>query len=382
MNDQDGKMLENLGEFTRALRGAGLNVSLSDTVHACNVMELLPIGERQALKDGLRATMTRCPEEYDVFDQTFDIFFKNHDLFERLMAPLMPVSKTEDDKKPAPLQRVQQAFGRQNNTQTLQEEEWEFDRSSTASSLERLQHKDFEQMTSDEYRDAIKTIHRLIQKLPKLPTRRVQPARRGIPDMNRSLRASLRRPMAPAKLVTVAPRLAPQPLIILIDISGSMEQYARIFLHFMHALGQKHRRIHMFTFGTRLTKITGFLRTKDVDKAIFDTSNAVKDWSGGTNIGSTLQDFARQHAGSLSLAKSHLLLVTDGLERGDVTSLEGSMKFLSLRTKKMTWLNPLLRYEQFEPKARGIKAILPYVDEFKPVHNLSSLEELARSLYP
>ena len=170
------------------------------------------------------------------------------------------------------------------------------------------------------------------------------------------------------------------PLVVLADISGSMSQYTRIFLHFLHALTEKRRRVHTFVFGTRLTNLTRQMRRRDPDEALAEASLAVKDWSGGTRIGDTLHEFNRLWSRRVLGQGAVVLLITDGLERDDIAGLSEEMERLHKSCRRLIWLNPLLRFDGFEPRARGVRAMLPHVDELRPVHNLDALTDLCASL--
>jgi uncharacterized protein len=168
--------------------------------------------------------------------------------------------------------------------------------------------------------------------------------------------------------------------VVLADISGSMSQYTRIFLHFMHALMESRRRVHVFVFGTRLTNLTRQLRHRDPDEALANAATVVKDWSGGTRIGEAISEFNRLWSRRVLGQGASVILITDGLERSDVEGLEHEMERLHKSCRRLVWLNPLLRFDGFEPRARGVRAMLPHVDEFRSAHNLNALSDLVRSL--
>ncbi len=168
--------------------------------------------------------------------------------------------------------------------------------------------------------------------------------------------------------------------MVLADISGSMSHYTRIFLHFMHALMESRRQVHVFVFGTRLTNLTRQMRHRDPDAALANVSGAVKDWSGGTRIGEVLGDFNRRWSRRVLGQGASVILITDGLERSDIEGLGHEMERLHKSCRRLVWLNPLLRFDGFEPRARGVRAMLPHVDEFRPAHNLEALSDLVRSL--
>ncbi|HEX3215578.1 MAG TPA: VWA domain-containing protein, partial [Aestuariivirgaceae bacterium] len=211
-------------------------------------------------------------------------------------------------------------------------------------------------------------------------TRRFTPARDEVVDVRASLKRSLRSGAEMIALSRRGRRRREPPLVVLADISGSMANYTRMFLHFLHALKSDRSRMHVFVFGTRLTNITRELERRDVDEALARVAAAVKDWSGGTRIGQSLKDF-NFHWGRRVLGQgAHVVLMTDGLERDDPKLLEQEMARLARSAKRVVWLNPLLRFDRFEASAAGIRTMLPHTDEFRPVHNLRSLEDLAEAL--
>jgi uncharacterized protein with von Willebrand factor type A (vWA) domain len=217
--------------------------------------------------------------------------------------------------------------------------------------------------------------------LPKLRTRRYAPQRSGRRiDLRATLRESVREGGDAIALVRAAPREEHPPLVILCDISGSMNPYARMFLHFLHAITNDRDRVSVFVFGTRLTNITRQLRHRDVDVAMTKVADAIKDWSGGTRIGASLRDFNFLWSRRVLAQNACVLLVSDGLDREAGEGLSEEMERLSKSCRYLVWLNPLLRYEKFEARPAGVRAMLPHVDQFLPVHNLKSLVELARVL--
>ena len=255
-----------------------------------------------------------------------------------------------------------------------------FDASFTFSDNEVLQDKDFEDMSAKEIAQAKKAIEQLRLPIMNVSTRRFQRSgtKRQV-DMRTTLRVALRSPDS-IPLRFKKPKLRHPPLVMLCDISGSMSQYSRMFLHFMHAITNDRDRTHCFVFGTRLTNISRHLKHRDIDLSLDKSSGAVKDWSGGTRIGSCLKEFNNFWSRRVLAQGAVCILITDGLDREEAKGLEKEMDRLSKSTRRLIWLNPLLRYEGFEPKAKGIKAILPYVDDFKTVHNLQSLMDLSEVL--
>jgi uncharacterized protein with von Willebrand factor type A (vWA) domain len=247
------------------------------------------------------------------------------------------------------------------------------------SERERLQHADFESMSASEFARARRLAESVPLPVRPLRTRRRAPSGRGQVDLRRALRRAARAPDT-IDLPRSAPRRRPPPLVILIDISGSMDRYARAFLHYAYGLTQHHRRVHTLVFGTRLTDISRCLRDRDPDLAIERAAALVQDWQGGTRIASNLAAFNRLWARRLLTGNAALLLVTDGLDRDEHGSLSAEAARLARFSHELVWLNPLLRYQGFEPRAAGVRALLPHVDRMLPVHNLASLADLGNAL--
>jgi uncharacterized protein with von Willebrand factor type A (vWA) domain len=259
--------------------------------------------------------------------------------------------------------------------------EAELDARMTYSAGEVLQKMDFERMSAAEIAEAKRAIARLTLPLRNFPTRRLEAHPRGRRiDLRATLRASLRTGGEIIALRRRRRQVRPPALVVLCDISGSMGRYSRMLLHFMHALTNDRDRVHSFVFGTRLTNITRQLRQRDVDVALDSVVAAVDDWSGGTRIGVALQGFNRDWSRRVLGQGAVVVLISDGLDRQGGQGLAFEMERLSKSCRRLIWLNPLLRYDGFEPKSLGVRAMLPYVDEFRPVHNLASLGALAEAL--
>jgi uncharacterized protein with von Willebrand factor type A (vWA) domain len=236
-------------------------------------------------------------------------------------------------------------------------------------------------MSTDELEQAKRLIAGLRLPIPQIRTRRLHPDPRGrLVDLRASLRAALRGNADIIPLRRRAYRRQHPPLVVLCDISGSMSRYSRMFLHFLHAITNDRDRVHSFVFGTRLTNVTRHLRHRDVDMALSAISRAVTDWSGGTRIGSTLKEFNLQWSRRVLGQNAVVILISDGLDRDAGADLTGQMERLHKSCHRLIWLNPLLRFDGFEPRASGVKAMLPHVDAFLPVHNVESLLDLARAL--
>jgi len=247
------------------------------------------------------------------------------------------------------------------------------------SDRERLRKADFEAMSVDEYRTAMRLAESIELPLRPIRTRRRAPSTRGHFDLRRTMRRMAKTPdtIVPSR---TAPRRRAPPLVILLDISGSMERYARLFLHFAHGLTRRDRRVRTMVFGTRLTPLTRVLRSRDPDAAMQAAADRIQDWSGGTRITTSLAEFNRVWARRVLTANASMLLVTDGLDRDEGGELAHQAALLARFARELVWLNPLLRFDGFEARAAGVRALLPHVDRFLPMHNLDSLQALGRAL--
>jgi len=376
-----------LTEFGRLLRRAGLPVGTGQILDAVNAVEAVGVGRREDVYWALAATLVRRREELVVFREAFDLFFRDPEarnaalaLFEhaaRLPAPSAPragARRIEDAVRAA-------ARREPPRLQDTERERVTVDVALTASTVEALATRDFEAMTADEIALAERAIARMDFARAELPTRRLVPDPRGARvDLRRTLRASLRAGGhdIPLRLRDRARR--PPPLVVLCDVSGSMERYSRMALHFVHALARQRGRVSAFVFGTRLTNVTRWIAARDVDEALARVGRGVTDWSGGTRIGESLRVFNKLWSRRLLGQGAVVLLITDGLERDPPDVLAREAERLHKSCRRLLWLNPLLRYAAFEPRAAGVKALLPNVDDFRPVHDLASLAQLAEAL--
>ncbi|MEM6985598.1 MAG: VWA domain-containing protein, partial [Pseudomonadota bacterium] len=250
----------------------------------------------------------------------------------------------------------------------------------TWSDQETLQDMDFETMSQQEIRDARRVIEQMDLCMRPQLTRRYRSGRGRDLDLRATLRASAKRPDCGIPLATRQRRVREPAIVALCDISGSMAQYSRMMLHFLHALTRAQNRVHSFVFGTRLTNISRALAQRDVDEALERVSNQVCDWSGGTRIADSLLRFNRDWSRRVMSQGAIVLLITDGLERDDSALLAVEAARLSRSCQRLIWLNPLLRYDKYQALAQGAKALLPHVHDFRSVHNLTALGELAHLL--
>ncbi len=377
-----GKLAENVMHFARILRGAGLRVGPDRVIDCMKAIELAGTDRRDDFYWTMSAIFLSREEQRPIFDQAFQIFWRDPKLLEKMMQALLPATYGKTGKEEQEQsQRLTDALFNQPKRDEPEEADQKIDLDAklTFSSREVLQPMDFDTMTAAELADAKKMLSQLRLPLPEVRTRRHAPDARGV---RVSLRATLRETMreggAIIPLVRTAPRTLHPPLVVLCDISGSMNPYARMFLHFLHAITNDRDRVSVFVFGTRLTNVTRQLKHRDVDVAMTRVADAIKDWSGGTRIGTCLHEFNWRWARRVLGQNACLLLVTDGLDREAGEGLSEEMERLHMACKQLIWMNPLLRYEKFEAKPAGVRAMLPYVDRFLPVHNLKSLIDLGR----
>jgi uncharacterized protein with von Willebrand factor type A (vWA) domain len=377
-----GKLAENILYFARALRAAGIPVGPGAVLDALAAVQAAGVGTREDFYWTLHAVFVKRHEHSVLFDQAFRIFFRKRGYLDRLLATMMPQVPLpmEKEQKPA-LQRIQDALFANVGEREQPKPEVEIDARLTVSDREVLQKKDFAQMSAAEIAAAKEAIQKLVLPLDERRTRRLAPDRHGhIIDIRRTLRASMKAGGAFIDLKYLGPKTKAPPIVALLDISGSMSQYTRVFLHFLHALTDVRRRVSTFLFGTRLTNVTRSLKERDPDEALAACSANVADWSGGTRIASSLHSFNKAWGRRVLGEGAIVLLITDGLERDGDATLEFEIDRLHRSCRRLIWLNPLLRFDRFEAKARGIRTMLPHVDEFRAIHNLESMAELARTL--
>ncbi|KAA0684696.1 vWA domain-containing protein [Azospirillum brasilense] len=378
-----GGLAINLMHFARALRAAGLPVGPGKLLQAVEAVEAVGIGNRADFYWALHAVFVNRRDQREIFDQAFHVFWRNPDILKRMMGMMLPTIRTESADAQDPLsRRVADALrGTAPEAEGPEKSEIEVDAAFTVSAQERLQEKDFEKMSAAEMAEAKRMLARIALPVAEVTTRRHRPDPRGPRvDPRATLRRMLRSGGDLADLARRSRRTRPPPLVVLCDISGSMTRYSRMLLHFMHAVSNDRDRVHSFVFGTRLTNITRHLRHKDVDVALDAVSAAVADWSGGTRIGTALHAFNRTWARRVLGQGAVVLLITDGLDRDAGEGLAAEAERLHKSCRRLVWLNPLLRWEGFAPKSSGIRALLPHVDDFRPVHNLNSLAGLADAL--
>ena len=376
------RLAENILHFARVLRAAGLPVGPAKVIAALEAVQAVGVEQREDFRAALASVCIERHEQQALFDQAFELYWRNPRLLERMMQLLLPkvYARVPREDAAAPLPgRLADAFAPPREVEReLQEQEVTADAAFTFSPREVLQSKDFETMTAAELVEVRAMIARLRLPLPELPIRRTVAARRGSSvDLRATLRAMASTGQAVVPLAWRQRRRRRPPLVVLCDISGSMDRYSRMLLFFLHAITNDNDRVHTLLFGTRLTNITRHLRRRDVDVALARVSAAVSDWAGGTRIGACLAEFNRRWSRRLLAQGAVVLLISDGLDSDAGDGLAAEMERLAKSCRRLIWLNPLLRYDQFEARPAGIRAMLPYVDEFLPVHNLESLKQLA-----
>lgn len=386
---EGGHLAENVMHFARVLRCAGMPVGTHQVLAALDALKHAGIGRREDFYWTLASVFVDRREQRELFDQAFHMFWRDPDLLGRIMHMMLPKVEGLPAERDKTHHRLQEAFGRgapeAPQLEQQPEQEIEIDAFLSFSSRELLQQMDFESMTTAELAAAKRLLAHLRLPLREVRTRRLAPDARGRRiDRRATLKAAIAAQGDVIPLRRATPRSVPPPLVVLVDISGSMSRHARMFLHFVHALANDlnsaRPRVSVLLFGTQLTSISRELRQRDVDVALDRVSARVRDWAGGTRIGACLHDFNRLWSRRLLGQNACVLLLSDGLDREGGEGLAAEMERLHKSCRQLIWLNPLLRYDGFEARAAGIVAMRPHVDLFLPAHNLDSLADLGRVL--
>ncbi|MFY0645760.1 vWA domain-containing protein [Sulfitobacter geojensis] len=388
----DPKLAGNITHFARALRRAGLPIGPGRVIDAIRAVEAAGFSDKRDFYWTLHACFVNRPEHRTVFAQLFRLYWRDPRYLEHMMAAMLPAIRGVQEDRPAQAAEKRAAEALLDGAEAPPQDEEEappeedalieVDASLTMSSSERLRSLDFEQMSVAEMAEAKRMLARLSLPVKPLPSRRAMVSPTGRIDAAKSMRAALRRGGEMQQLAFKKPRPRYPNLVVLCDISGSMSQYSRVILHFLHAVsnakGAGWAQVHAFTFGTRLTNITRHLATRDVDAALAAAGAEAQDWEGGTRIGASIEAFNRDWSRRVMGQGAVVLLITDGLDRDAPDDLARQMQRLHLSARRVIWLNPLLRWDGFAPKAAGIRAMLPHVDSFRAGHSIASLEELAQ----
>ncbi|QSN61308.1 VWA domain-containing protein [Caballeronia sp. M1242] len=373
----------NVVHFVRLLRGAGLGMSPAQAVDALDALRFIDLGRRDDVRAALACLLVHASDEREIFDSAFDLFWRDPDWESKLRALLLPKIQSAAPP-PKRNNRLADALATRTDTRETPPPEAQAEETHARlsfSAQERLSHRDFDTLTADEWRALRHQIraHRL--PLATEPTRRLKAASRGT---HADLRASARQAVRAGGDWSVWKYRAAverrPPLVLLLDISGSMSAYSRAVLYYCHALLQSRERLQVFLFGTRLTNATRALRERDPDVAVTALGEQVADWSGGTRIGAALAEFNRRWARRVLTGRATVLIVTDGLDHEAIDVLDAEMARLRRFAHRLVWLNPLLRFAGFTPRARGVRAILPHVDAMLAAHNLDSLAAVGREM--
>lgn len=365
-------------DFARALRRAGLAIGPGESVDAVRALAAVGVASRDDAYSALHAVLVHRREDFATFDAAFRQFWRAPAAADGgpppvalgLRRPVRPAARRAREAM-APEAAVEEP-----GDSSPRPDAW-----LSASAQEALKSRDFEQLSLAELNEAMALLKRLRPLEAAWPIRRSRPDRRGDRlDRRASWRASARTGFDGLALCYARPQQLPPPLVVLADISGSMDRYARMFLRFLHTLMRSRRGVHVFLFGTRLTNVTRHLQQPDADAALAAVAAAVPDWAGGTRIGAALAAFNRDWGRRVLARDAHVLLLTDGLDRDGGRGLACEIERLRLSCRRLTWLNPLLRYAEFAPLAGGAKVLIGAVDDLLPAHNISALEALAAAL--
>ena len=379
-DETPSKLAENIVLFTRLLRATGMRLGTASAIDATKAATVIELANKRFFFHALQATLVKRPEDNTLFEQAFILFWQNPKFQERIRNLLIPqINKPEQNEQSNEeiLRRLQDALGNKPPKPMDDDiDKIEIDASTTASERAYLKNKDFQMMSTEEIRDAVIAIQALKLKMPQRLTYRFAPDTLG---RKINIRHSLRQARKSSGLVIPKRGKRKQEdraIVILLDISGSMESYTRIMLHFIHALSQQHTHVQSFIFGTKLTNITNHLKNKDIDLSLQEVSKAAEDWSGGTRIKDSIEEFNQTWSRRVLSGSPYVLLITDGLEQNHDVNLASVVKKLQMCSKRLFWLNPLLRFKEFSPKSTSIRQIIASVDAFLPIHSLTSINEL------
>ena len=382
--DEESKLLENILRFIRLLRNSGIKIGNQSSIDALNSIKILKIGNRNEFYWALYSNLIYRNDDTEIFNQCFHLFWQNPKILQQMFNLLLPQIGTQKapttNKKQ--LKRISDNIQKQNKDVNIEKkEEIIFDSQMSWSNKSALNTKDFEMMSLEEIRQAEKEIKKFLIKSKTQMSRRWK---KNDQSTKISTKYTIKKSVKNNGIIHLAfkERIKKfRPVVILIDISGSMESYSRMMLFLSHILIQQYKDIEVFTFGTKLTRITNFLKNKDIDLSLDKVGKFVNDWAAGTKITSSIKDFNFNWSRRLLTQNQTLLLITDGLERDDSQNLDFEINRLSLFANNIIWLNPLLRYKKFEPKVNSIKIILRHVQKHVPIHNLNSIKNLVENIF-
>jgi uncharacterized protein with von Willebrand factor type A (vWA) domain len=376
-----GKLADNIAGFGRALRRAGLRVDSARIALAQEAAQLVGLDRKDDLGAAMEAVLVSREQERGVFRELFDAYFRDPAIAHKLLAQMLPAAQGR--KEPVKRPRVSEALAPQQRFGGAErkEQEIDFDAAMTASEQARLKHADFNALTASEFHLVERLVRDIALPLPQIEQRRMRPGMRG-PRLHwaRTLRQAGHTGGELLVLRRMQRRRAPLPLLVLVDVSGSMERYARLLLAFLHAATRAHRRRDVFAFGTHLTDLTPAFRLADTDAMLAAASASIDDFAGGTRLGASLATLRERHARRLVGRRSLVLIISDGLDTGEPEDLARELDWLTHRCRRLLWLNPLLRFEGYAPLARGAAVLHRHAHAMLAVHNLEKLQDLARSL--
>lgn len=377
-----GKMADNIVGFARTLRRAGFPMDSERISVALESSLLIGLEDKQDFRAALEATMVCRQQDLEVFEQLFDAYFRNPELTQQLLAQMLPKT-TEAAPSPRRRARTQEALAAitaNNSRAKVEEDSVDFDAAMTASAQVRLRHADFESLSASEF----KLVQRLACEIPlpwpRVPARRTQRSRSGARvDWAHTLRESARLDGELLSLPYLARRTQALPVLILIDVSGSMERYARLMLAFLHQSTRGLAR-SVYAFGNQLTELNSAFRHADADVMLATANELIQDFAGGTQIGHSLEQLRLTQHRQLIGRRTVVLLITDGLDTGEPSALAQELAWLKRNCRSLLWLNPLLRFEHYAPSAGGASVLKKYADGMLAIHDLAHLEDLAHSL--
>ncbi|MCK6626286.1 MAG: VWA domain-containing protein [Anaerolineae bacterium] len=374
-----GHLLRNMVLFGRMLRALGIKVTPTQILDLVDGLQHIDMRRREDFKNTAQTILVSRFEHLELFNRAFDLFWQARDETELLEMDLGTLRRKPPQPKPEDLEPVEP--GAKGDGSERESENPIIDTVYTYSAREVLRQKDFADLTPDELQEIKHLMQAMVWQLEQRRTRRRVRAQHGAyPDMRRTFRQNLRFGGEPLQLTWRRRKLKRRPLVVICDISGSMERYSRVLLKFIYAISNGLEKVEAFVFSTRLTRITHHLKNKDIDAALDQATLSIHDWAGGTRIGESLKTFNYEWGRRVLGQGAIVLLISDGWDRGDIDLLEREMNRLQLSCHRLIWLNPLLGSENYEPLTRGIQTALPYIDDFMPVHNLKSLEQLGSLL--
>lgn len=362
--------------FTRTLHAAGVNITPTQTTDFLDALQLVDISNRNQVYHAARSLLVNRQEQLKLFDTIFNFFWRKGKSsgLAKQKTPLAPRHKRPQQHQYAAM-LMARAIGKTDKEIEM------IDKSETYSDADMLQRKEFAQMTAEELNAVKRLIQQMKWDISTRITRRKISAKQGQQlDLRSGMRSAAKYGGVPAELSFSKRKIKERPIVLLADISGSMEKYSRLVIQFFYSVAQSRKQVESFVFGTRLTRITGDLKLKNIDRAVDQAAREVRDWNGGTKIGESFATFNREWARRVVRRGALVIIVSDGWERGDSSLLVREMRYLQHRCHRLIWLNPLSGRKTYEAKVEGMAAALPYIDDFLPIHNLQSLNELAAHL--